>query len=710
MARMKKSFFFLVLGIFCLASCQSVSREPVSDNTGTPQASSTVIPSQTPVPISPYQGWAPSQLGLSISPDGKEAYVPFELDDALLVVDLDSLQTIDTIDLSPAGQMLTSSATALTPDGKWLYLSNFATGNVIVVDTQAREVKEVLPLKPVHAMSIAISGDGRQVYIPCREGGLYVVNTADNSYHLFQIEGYRFGPVGVARDDPDRIYTMGTTIDANGEQTPIFFMFNLAANQIEKSMLVPENIMPKNGWARRVMVDAQGTHAYFGYRSGFTDRGDGNFTIFDLDAFQVISVSPVENGVSDFTIDESTGRGYILGFWSGGSAPNQLPIHEWDLATNQKVRDIQVSPSSDQRAVQLGPAGSSVLYMTESDFNLLRKIDLQSGKEIGVVRFNKEEIRPYSLLKNGAQGIIICPTTQKIFLIDLNNGQVQKSYTLPFTFFGWGFHDGRLFLGKGKEIVAIDPQNGNILERFPLAEELKGIGLTFYNDKMAVIEYSDAMNGAKLTLFDAETFALIKSIPLTHEPYGDKVIVSPDGKKLYIACGLTMGGPTTITILDADTLDILNTIALPAEDQRNGGTGFVQGVFDDKNRILYLNGFTSIYKINMENDSLIGTLDLIDLYFSNGFYGWSPTGLAGLEFSEDQSKLYAASGDAHSIYIYDITQSTWEQKIINVQGYFITDAVISPNGQFLFTVNNRSDSITMVNLELEKVEIVINLQ
>src|SRR5512146_1170883 len=78
------------------------------------------------------QGWAPGHLGLTISPDGKTAYVPFELDDSLLVVDLPSLTVSGSIDLSAAGTMLGSCSAVLAPVGQKLFIANYTAQNVAV--------------------------------------------------------------------------------------------------------------------------------------------------------------------------------------------------------------------------------------------------------------------------------------------------------------------------------------------------------------------------------------------------------------------------------------------------------------------------------------------------------------------------------------------------------------------------------------------------
>ncbi|MFA4872023.1 MAG: hypothetical protein WC610_03135, partial [Patescibacteria group bacterium] len=143
---------------------------------------------------------------------------------------------------------------------------------------------------------------------------------------------------------------------------------------------------------------------------------------------------------------------------------------------------------------------------------------------------------------------------------------------------------------------------------------------------------------------------------------------------------------------------------------RRGATGFVEADFDETKRILYLTGFTSVYKIDMDTDKLIGIIDLIDLYEPQNIRGWSPTGLSGVALSPTKDKLFIVSGDAHSMYTYDLARSAWITKTTNLKGYFITDAIASPDRRYLYTVNQESDSITMVDLISGEIVKIIELK
>jgi len=653
-----------------------------------------------------FPGWAPSDLGLAIAPDGKTAYIPFALDDALLVVNLSTFTVIDSINVSPAGSMLLSNNAVLTLDGKKLYVSNYGTKNIMIINTENRSIEKILPIRVMWPTPIIMSQDGK-AYVSSDDGKLYIINTSDDSYKNILVPGVVFGPIIQSRKNPNLLYTVGGKLE-QGNFKPYFFTFNISKNAIERSSILSTDIMPLNIFTRRFFVNSDETRAYFGAFK-MDDKGSGNFNVFDLENFSVIASAPMDNGVTDFAVNEETGKIYITGFWAGGGAPQVLPVIEYDTQTNTIVRRIIVSPSSDQRAIALDPTDDNYFYMTEGDFNLIRKVDISAGKEVKSLYFNRAIIQPYAIIRDNDIGYVVSRSSKKIYKLDLNSGQLTGSIQLPFQQSEWGFYQGKLYVGGGNRIHEINLSDGSIVKEYPIATNMNSAFFTFFDDKMATVNFEmSGMIGKQLLFFDARDFSIIKSVDLPYEPHGEKMILSPDGSKLYTARGPMMGAPSTITIFNSSNLEVINTIEVPfIRITRRGMTGFNEADFDEEKRIMYLTGFTSIYKIGMDTDKLIGVIDLIDAYETQNRWGWSPTGLCGVTLSKD--KLFITSGDAHSLYIYNLNISSWSTKITNLGGYFITDAVASPDKQYLYTVNERSDSITMVNLTSGDVVKIIRL-
>ena len=695
---MRKSIFVSLILFYLLL----ISAYPVSvPGNGNGNDNGTGTSSSSMTEAGNYlQGWAPGNLGLAITPDGKTAYVSFWLDDSLLAVDLATFTISDSIDVSAAGIQLSSGPALLSLDGKKLYVSNYATKNVMVVDTSNKQVSKVLPLQPMFAVALAISPDGSKVYVSCEDGGLYIVSTADDSYQRIYIPGVLFGPIAPSLNNPNLLYTAGTLITKPGNVfQSSFFAINVANQTVERSMSLPSEVIQYPTTPCRLVLNSNETVAYFGwYQSGPADKGIGNLVAFDLNNFQVLASAPADYGVSDFAVNEPLGKIYVIGLWSGGGSPNNVPILEWDMSTNKFVRNIPLSPSSDQRAIAVDPTNSDFLYETDGDHNILRKIQISTWNEVSRMRFNEDTFRPYAIIRGGNIGYVF-GSSQSIYKLDLGSGQLMGNITVPIPFNnGRGFYQGNLYVSSGSDILAVNPSDGSIIQRYSIGWNINPQNFTFFGDRMAAIDYETMMIAKQLVIFNARTMALLKTIPLPNEPHGDKVVASPDGSKLYIVRGPCFGGTTVITIISGATLEVVNTIEIPPADQRRGATGFLEGDFDEENRILYLLGIESVYKIDMDTDRLIGTLDLIDIFDVWGRRGWTPTGLAGISLSPSKDKLFIVGGDPHSLYTYDIAKSSWTTKITNLKGYFITDGVATLDRRYLYTANARSDSVTMVDL------------
>ncbi|MHC1773671.1 MAG: YncE family protein [Flexilinea sp.] len=706
-----KSIIFFTLGIICLSACVpgTLATTSIALTTHIPSFTSlSPTPSllstlETPEVIAEpgkiLQGWAPGNLGLAISNDGKTAYVSFSLDDSLLVVDLVKLTISDSVDVSAAGIQVNSDAVLLSKNGEKLYVSNSGAENVMVVDTISKRIVKVLPICPYFSVALTASPDGENIYIPSSDGALYIVNTADDSYQKIQISGILFGPIALSLKNPNLLYTVGTLTQNQGVFQSSFFAINLANKTVERSISMPNEVIQYPVTPRRLVINADETMAYFGWFKGGTDEGIGNMVAFDLDNFQVLTSVPAEYGVTDFAMSESAGKIFVTGLWSGGSSPGNLPILEWDTSSNSFIHNIPLSESSDQRAIAIDPANSDFLYETDGDFNFLRKIQISTGKEVGIVRFaNKGAFRPRVIIRGGNTGYIF-GSSQSIYKLDLESGQLVGKISVPVSFGkGWGFYKDKLYVCAGKDIIALNTSDGSIVQKYPVGWNFNPHIFTFFGDRMAAIDYETGMIAKQLVIFNADTMTLLKTIPLPNQPVGDKVVASPDSSKLYIVSGPIFGGTTSITIISGTALEVLNTINIPPDDQRFGASSFLEGEFDEENRILYILGFESVYKIDMDTDQLIGTLDLVDIFNLWGRRGWTPTGLAGISLSPSKDKLFIVSGDAHTLYTYDLANASWSTRFTNLIGYFITDGVPSPDRHYLYTTNPGLDSVTMADL------------
>jgi YVTN family beta-propeller protein len=117
-------------------------------------------------------------------------YVTTELEEALTVIDPDTLKIVTTI---PTGQS-ESHMLAITSDGRRGYTANVGPGTVSVLDLEAKKVLEVIPISRT-TQRIALSSDDRWAFTADQtKPQLAVIDTATNKVkHWVTLPGVGYG-------------------------------------------------------------------------------------------------------------------------------------------------------------------------------------------------------------------------------------------------------------------------------------------------------------------------------------------------------------------------------------------------------------------------------------------------------------------------------------------------------------------------------------
>ena len=166
--------------------------------------------------------------GVKITPDGKEVWVTSEGKGTVTVIDAGSNKAIATIKVGKRPRSV-----IFAPDGSKGYVPAEVGGNVSVVDVKTHKVLKTLDLTKTtpdaKPMGSAISPDGKFVYITTGRGAtLEVIATANDSVVATIPDPKR--PWGVAvTADGSRIYT------ANGPSNDIA-VIDAATNKVSKTV------------------------------------------------------------------------------------------------------------------------------------------------------------------------------------------------------------------------------------------------------------------------------------------------------------------------------------------------------------------------------------------------------------------------------------------------------------------------------------------
>jgi YVTN family beta-propeller protein len=114
---------------------------------------------------------ARSTHGLGLSPDGQSLYVTDVANDRLLVFHLSGGRLSDEHAVHVGAQPVHMVA---SPDGRYIFVTNFSGASVTVVDTTTWRVARTIAT-PAAPHSIVISPDGRYAYVACYLGAAVAI-------------------------------------------------------------------------------------------------------------------------------------------------------------------------------------------------------------------------------------------------------------------------------------------------------------------------------------------------------------------------------------------------------------------------------------------------------------------------------------------------------------------------------------------------------
>jgi YVTN family beta-propeller protein len=117
---------------------------------------------------------------IAIAPDGRHAYVPYaESSESVAVIDTATNTIVKTVLVANSGGT-TPDGVAVTPDGKYVYVTNGING-VAVIDATSNAVVETVPVGTSPA-GVAVTPDGKHVYV-ANQGSDFVavIDTANNT-------------------------------------------------------------------------------------------------------------------------------------------------------------------------------------------------------------------------------------------------------------------------------------------------------------------------------------------------------------------------------------------------------------------------------------------------------------------------------------------------------------------------------------------------
>ena len=220
-----------------------------------------------------------SPRGIAITPDGKSLYVANQGSSSVSIIQVESLQVIDTIGIPGGGVPF---GVAVTPDGASVYVTSAEdSGRIFVIDTETRTVVETIRAGR-QLRNVAVSPDGTLAYVTSNGDGrvfiIYVLtNTVLRALSASKAYAIAFQPYGNAV-----FVTSGSRV---GKVT----MFDIATNQVLGEWRVGE-------FPLGITTSRGGLQIYV------TNRDSDFITVIDPNREEVAGTLPVRQGLGPIVL------------------------------------------------------------------------------------------------------------------------------------------------------------------------------------------------------------------------------------------------------------------------------------------------------------------------------------------------------------------------------------------------------------------------
>lgn len=297
-------------------------------------------PSTPDVPSAPNNTINTIQVGrdpraIAISPDGRYLYISNQSSSAMSVVDTDTDTVTATI---PVGA--TPFGVAVSPDGRRVYVANDGQGNVAVIDTATNTVIATSESGDNRAIAVAVNPNGRRVYVTTYSGN--VVSVIDTARNTVIASIPVVGPSRLAVTPDGRHLYVSSTDDSGRGSTAVV---DITTNRVTTTI-------PAGG--DEVSMAPDGHHAYV---IGNGDGGASTLSVIDTGTNAVISTISAGYYSYDLAVSTDGRRIYAI----DGGYGNLLVI---DTAANTVVATI---PVPNPEAIALSPDGQRAYVVNDGD-------------------------------------------------------------------------------------------------------------------------------------------------------------------------------------------------------------------------------------------------------------------------------------------------------------------------------------------------------
>jgi YVTN family beta-propeller protein len=665
------------------------------------------------------QGMGPTTI--AATEDGKYAYIGFHLSDVVFKVLLANLTIEAVADLSDYFP-LQCYHIMLDASGEKLFVHSASWRRLLVLDTQTMSV--VHTIDNIGAQDIIRSRYGP--FLVAWDGGNTVRFINTETYEVTELTDNRIGFIQIeeSRSDQDKWYVA----TQEGDRWVVGIYDHKAGAWVRKITVLPQGeisgindlmILPNE---RKLYAAVWG-----GYYPETQTHGYGWLFSVDLTGWQVNFI-PIDGGEFSLETTPNSQWVYVGANWPKPANANNIQIV--DTQTDMVTGSIDLSGLSrpqftEVRDLQIDPANPRFLYAVSNDANAFIKVDLDNLTLADVLFFNKENLQPSFFVKGPKHttGYILIPKSAEAFELDLDEATIRNVVTFPAIRADAATYDvavddaGDLLIAQGEYMLEVDPEDMRLLGTHPLPSSIGGLWhfvLSADRTKMYSV-WQDPASGQEypdvFLALDATTFEVKARIKLEGGVFNERPFELPDRSKLYVLGGWDWGS-IVVQVIGTDNYTVQKTITYdPAGDLGISAGPYFPFAYDSNSHTLFVGAGTVVLAIDTDTDVIEKVIDLGDLA---GAIGLEPeqfiyVNAIGLIYQPQENYLYIAHLDRAFVSIYDLNNDQFLQKVIPLKGFFPCCVFADDNCSRIYTLNTRSDSVSVIDVGSKVVEKVIDL-
>jgi len=677
----------------------------------------------SPAPREPMlQGMGPTTI--AATKDGKYAYIGFHLSDVVFKVRLANLAVEAAADLSDYFP-LQCYHTVLDASEKKLFVHSASWRRLLVLDTQTMSV--VHTIGNIGAQDIIRSQHGP--FLIAWDGGNTVKFINTETYEVTEFTDNRIGFMQIeeSKSDQDKWYVA----TQEGDRWVVGIYDYKARAWVHTITVLPQGeisgiqdlmVLPNE---RKLYAAVWG-----GYYPETQTHGYGWLFSVDLAGWQVKFI-PIDGG--EFSL-ETTPDGqsvYVGANWPKPTNANNIQVVDTQTDTIVGSIDLSKLPRpqfTEVRDLQIDPANPRFLYAVSNDANAFIKVDLGNLTLADALIFNEESLQPSFFVKGPKQatGYVLIQKSAEAFELDLDRAIIGNVFSFPGIRADASTYDiavnnaGNLLIAQGENVLEVDPKDMRLLGTHPLPSSIGGLWhfvlsadrtkiYSIWGDPASGREYSDVF-----LAIDAATFQVKARIKLEGGVFNERPFELPDRSKLYVLGGWDWGH-IVVQVIRTDNYTIQKTITYdPAGDLGISAGPYFPFAYDSNSHTLFVGAGTVVLAIDTDTDVIEKVIDLGDVARAIGLelrepWQFTYVNAIGLIYQPQENYLYIAHLDRAFVSVYDLNDDRFLPKVIPLKGFFPNYMFADDDYSRIYTLNSRSDSVSVIDVRSKAIEKVIDL-